>query len=71
MHSIVGTGYLMHDAGPSDTVVPVSSAQLPGVASELMVDAKHEELHRQPVSMAEVMRILNEHATMIGQSESR
>ncbi len=64
LHSIIGTGRYMLGHGPSDGVVPVSSAQQPGVASELLVDATHEELHRQPECVAEILRILREHARM-------
>jgi pimeloyl-ACP methyl ester carboxylesterase len=72
MHSIIGTeGCPALAGGPSDGVVPVSSAQLPGVASELMVNARHEQLHRDPESVAEVLRILREHATMAAGNRGR
>jgi pimeloyl-ACP methyl ester carboxylesterase len=65
LHSIIGTGgHTLHASEPSDGVVPVASAQHPGVASQLFVDATHVRLHRHPDSIHELLRILHEHATM-------
>jgi pimeloyl-ACP methyl ester carboxylesterase len=61
LHSVIGTGKPMSGGEPADGVVPVSSAQLVGVASEIQVDSKHETLHRNPATIAEVMRILRTH----------
>ena len=61
VHSIIGTGKPSWWGEPSDGVVPVESARLVGVASEIEVDAKHEELHHNPTAIAEVIRILREH----------
>jgi pimeloyl-ACP methyl ester carboxylesterase len=62
LHSIIGTGgtSLFGEAG--DGVVPVSSARLGGVCSELRMPVRHDELHHDSVAMAELMRILREHA---------
>lgn len=61
LHSIVGTGGNVLGP-PSDGVVPVSSAHLEGVSSELLVPATHSQLHHDPVTLAELARILREHA---------
>jgi len=61
IHSIMGCGKTTWKGEPSDGVVPVASARLLGVASEKTIDAKHEDLHRNPATMAEVVRILHEH----------
>ena len=62
MHSIIGTGGLAILGEPGDGVVSVSSAQQAGVESELYVPAKHEKLHRDPASVAEIARIMRLHA---------
>lgn len=61
LHSIIGESQTTHHE-PSDGVVPVSSARLIGVNSEVIVDSKHEVLHRAPATVAEVVRILRVHA---------
>ena len=63
LHSIVGTGggEMLTD-GPGDGIVPLSSARLAGVCSELRVPVRHSELHRDPATLDEVVRILREHA---------
>jgi pimeloyl-ACP methyl ester carboxylesterase len=61
LHSIIGTGGSVLEE-PGDGVVTVRSARHPGVLSELYVPAKHEKLHRDPESIAELARILREHA---------
>ncbi len=60
-HSIVGQGYWLPGLGDSDTVVPVRSASLQGVASEVRITAKHTELHRTEETVREMVRILSEH----------
>jgi pimeloyl-ACP methyl ester carboxylesterase len=60
-HSIVGTGGCSLFCEPSDGVVPVASARIAGVESELFVDAEHEVLHRDPETIHEVVRILRRH----------
>jgi pimeloyl-ACP methyl ester carboxylesterase len=62
LHSIIGTGGDSLFGEPGDGIVPVSSARLCGVESELLVPARHEELHHDPATMAELMRILRKHA---------
>ncbi len=61
LHSIIGDarGGVIHE--PSDGVVPVSSARLQGVESELFVNAEHTMLHRDPATTEELKRILREH----------
>jgi len=61
-HSIIGTGGMPLDGEPSDGVVAVSSARQVAVCSELFVPARHMQLHRDPVTLAELGRILREHA---------
>ncbi|MHB8902286.1 MAG: esterase/lipase family protein [Thermoguttaceae bacterium] len=61
-HSIIGTGGLSLSGEPGDGVVPVSSAKLEGVCSELFVRAYHTKLHHAPETVAEVARILRQHA---------
>ncbi len=62
LHCIIGTGGTGLLGEPSDGIVPVSSAQLPGVCSELLVPARHTDLHHDAATMAELQRILREHA---------
>jgi hypothetical protein len=63
LHSIIGTGGISLSE-PGDGVVPVTSARHCG-DSELFVPAKHEKLHRDPASIAEVARILRLHAAEV------
>jgi triacylglycerol esterase/lipase EstA (alpha/beta hydrolase family) len=60
-HSIIGNGHKSSLCGDGDCIVPVSSAQLPGVVSELCVPAKHVRVHHHPRSIAELQRILVQH----------
>ncbi len=62
LHSIIGTGGAMLSREPGDGVVPVSSARQGGVCSELLVPARHGNLHRDAATVAELRRILREHA---------
>jgi hypothetical protein len=66
LHSIIGTGGICLSE-PGDGVVPVTSARHCG-DSELVVPAKHERLHRDPASIAEVARILRLHAAETDQA---
>ncbi|QEG34969.1 Alpha/beta hydrolase family protein [Bythopirellula goksoeyrii] len=66
LHSIVGYGYHTCTGEPSDSVVPVHSARLQGVQSEKDVQAKHEYLHRDPITIAEIARILRIHLRQNG-----
>jgi len=64
-HSIVG------DLGDgSDGVVPVASAHLDGVDSEIIVPAYHTEVHHHPRAVMEVWRILQDHWREVGSSIS-
>jgi len=65
LHSIIGEGRYTVGSGPSDGIVPVSSAHLLGVASEMFVDERHSGLPRNEAVMAEVMRILAEHVRTV------
>ena len=66
LHSIVGYGHYTLTGEPSDGVVPVHSARLIGVQSEKDVEANHEFLHRDPVTVAELVHILHEHLRQNG-----
>lgn len=75
IHTIIGelpsNSFLRRIAGTSDGVVHVSSARLPGAASELIVEADHSHVHTHPRSVLEVRRILREHLTAIQADPSR
>lgn len=60
-HSIIGTGGCSLCREPSDGVVPIDSARIPGIESELFVDEEHEHLHHDPRTIQEVLRILRRH----------
>jgi len=45
----------------SDGVVPLESAMLPGAVSSLVVESGHR-VHERPAAVAEIVRILREHA---------
>jgi pimeloyl-ACP methyl ester carboxylesterase len=61
-HSIIGTGCLSGLVGhPGDGVVPISSARLPGVESEIYVHEKHSSVQRSLEAADEVRRILYAH----------
>jgi pimeloyl-ACP methyl ester carboxylesterase len=63
-HSIIGVrGGPNPDGG--DGVVRFRSAQLEGVASELVIDSGHS-VHTNPQAIQEVRRILLEHAAKVG-----
>ena len=70
LHSIVGTGQFMLGTLESDGVVPVQSAKIPGVESELMVHAKHSGIQRHPDTVSELHRIFNLHWRAVSQSAS-
>ena len=61
LRCIVGTGGLVQLHGPGDGVVSAKSATHPGAASYFDVHAKHGMAHRDPRSVAEIVRILREH----------
>ncbi len=65
-HNVVGdvpksgvTGWF--SKGQGDGVVALASAQLDGVASQIVVPADHSNVHRHPQSILEVRRILMQH----------
>jgi pimeloyl-ACP methyl ester carboxylesterase len=66
-HNIVGRipdpSFVGRIVGPSDGdgVVTFTSAHLDNVQSEIVVNAEHSEIHRHPLSVLEVHRILLEH----------
>jgi pimeloyl-ACP methyl ester carboxylesterase len=60
-HSIIGKSHHSFLSGPDDCVVPVSSAQIEGTCSELIVEAKHTKVHHHPDSISEMKRILSLH----------
>jgi pimeloyl-ACP methyl ester carboxylesterase len=74
-HSVIGEApkcsavverWLAGDQGPSDGVVPASSAHFEGAESELIVPADHFHVHQHPLAVREVRRILLEHAAASG-----
>lgn len=56
-------------AKESDGVVPMTSAHLEGADSELVVEADHVNIHRNPRTILEVQRILLEHLEVVGEEE--
>ncbi|MDR0182010.1 esterase/lipase family protein [Lysobacter arvi] len=58
-HTIAGV--LPRHCVASDGVVPLGSAILPGAASSLVVRSGHR-VHERPAAVAEIVRILREHA---------
>jgi hypothetical protein len=62
IHTIAGTGGMASWGEPTDGVVNLSSARHRGAQSELFVPAKHEYLHRDTITVAELARILRDHA---------
>jgi pimeloyl-ACP methyl ester carboxylesterase len=60
-HSIIGTGTRAVGRPRGDSVVPIESARIPGVASEIFVPENHGGVHHNERSTAEILRILDEH----------
>lgn len=60
-HSIMGDAWTSPVSGPGDKVVPLASARLPGVASEVVVPATHTKVHHHPITVLEMERILTDH----------
>ena len=60
-HSIMGDAWTSPVSGPGDKVVPLGSARLPGVASEVVVPATHTKVHHHPITVLEMERILTDH----------
>jgi pimeloyl-ACP methyl ester carboxylesterase len=59
--NLSGDTWLESFAGEGDGVVSVRSARLENAESELVVDADHSHVHRHPLAILEVRRILLEH----------
>ncbi len=53
---------------PGDGVVPVSSARLEQAESEITVTADHQNVHRHPLAILEVRRILLQHLAELNQT---
>ena len=53
-----------------DGVVSVKSAKLEGAVSDISVAADHVEVHRHPLAILEVRRILLEHMAAVSQPPS-
>lgn len=60
-HSIIGSHRRMLGAGPSDGVVPVSSALRRGAQSQTLVRAKHNDITDKQETVEELVRILQQH----------
>jgi hypothetical protein len=64
-HNIIGVlqkpSLLQRQVGPGDGIVELASARIPGVESELIVDADHTTIHMTGRTIFEVRRILLEH----------
>ncbi|MCA9098491.1 MAG: hypothetical protein KDA36_08900, partial [Planctomycetaceae bacterium] len=64
--NVIGTGrvakFLTAESdGEGDGVVPLESARLEGVESEVFVPSSHDKVHRHPLTYHEISRILHEH----------
>ena len=68
LHSIIGHGELFPLFQPGDGYVPITSAHLDGVESELFVKSGHMVVHKQPQSIREVQRIIHQHLRELGES---
>jgi pimeloyl-ACP methyl ester carboxylesterase len=66
LHNVIGIRDKFSVHEPSDGVVPLSSAEHPHCASELVITAAHADVHRMPEAAREVVRILMEHLTEKG-----
>jgi hypothetical protein len=68
-HNVVGvvekSTFVGRFSEEGDGVVPYTSAHLDDVASELIVEADHLAVHRHPLAILEVRRILQEHLNSI------
>jgi hypothetical protein len=60
-HSIIGNAHHSPVSDGGDCIVPVSSARLPGVVSEVLVPATHTRVHHHPDTIVELERILVQH----------
>jgi len=68
-HNIVGvvrkSNWFGGEAELSDGVVGVQSAHMDDVASEILVEAKHQDIHSKPRAILEVRSILVEHLRQV------
>jgi hypothetical protein len=64
IHTIAGHGIHPPELARGDLVVPLASAHLDEAVSELWVPAIHTDIYYQPATIAEVQRILAEHAAL-------
>ena len=73
-HNIVGLvpdeGFIGSVAGDGDGIVDYESAHLEAVQSEIVVATDHVSVHRHPLSILEVRRILLEHARQLRSQDS-
>jgi pimeloyl-ACP methyl ester carboxylesterase len=64
-HNIIGVVEKSHwfsrESEPSDGVVGIESAHMDDVVSEIMVESKHQDIHRTARAILEVRRILVDH----------
>ena len=64
-HNIIGviskSNWFGKEESPSDGVVDIESAMMDDVASEIMVESKHIDIHSKPRAILEVRRILVDH----------
>jgi len=64
-HNIIGVQQSSHwfgrESQPSDGIVGIESAHMDDVESEIMVESKHQDIHRTARAILEVRRILVEH----------
>ncbi len=66
-HTILGTGPVGPESllARGDTIVPIDSASIDGTVSELRVRSIHTKLYYNEQVIAEVARILDEHAALL------
>jgi pimeloyl-ACP methyl ester carboxylesterase len=64
-HNIIGvvskSNWFGNNSSSSDGIVGVESAHMDDVASEIMVESKHQDIHRTARAILEVRRILVDH----------
>ena len=65
-HSVIGAAHRSLTGDEGDCVVPVSSARIGGVVSEVEVSATHTRVHHQPKTVRELERILTQHLRETG-----
>jgi pimeloyl-ACP methyl ester carboxylesterase len=65
-HTIAGAGHGPPRNPRGDLVVPLASACIPGATSELLVPATHFDVCQSPETIAELERILRQHAAECG-----